>query len=108
MVRVGGSSPRIEPGGLTNKRERHFMMMKHTNDSLNVAYFAEKHPGWHTYGKDKRTLRAVERARVLGSIIVNEFNQFHISRGALISAFDNCNLPLPVKSAWLALHENTF
>lgn len=48
----------------------------HTDDSLNVVYFAERYPGWHGYAKDKRTEKAVERARVLDGVEVNEFRQF--------------------------------
>lgn len=47
----------------------------HTNDSLNLTYFVRKYKGWHSFAKDKRTLKAVERAKFLGVIEVNEFNQ---------------------------------
>jgi hypothetical protein len=85
------------------------MTIKHTNDSLNVAYFAERNPGWHSYAKDKRTDRAVERAALLGSIeISRDTRQFRVTRKHAIEVFDRTTLPLAVRSAWLALHENEF
>ncbi len=54
-------------------------LIRHTDDSLNVVYFSQRHPGWHTFKADKRTKRAVLRAKELGRIEVNEFNQFRES-----------------------------
>ena len=46
--------------------------------------FAFKHQGWHSYAKDRDTLRAVEGLAKRGSIQLNLFGQFRFkscSRG---------------------------
>ena len=44
------------------------MRITHTNDSLNLLAFLEKYPNqWHGYSGDKRTLKAVERLKLLHS-----------------------------------------
>jgi len=50
--------------------------LTHTNDSLRATEFAVKHPGWHSYAKDKQTDRAIERAKFLGKVETNKFRQF--------------------------------
>ena len=69
-----GSSKSAPDGGCN--RVRTIMRMTHTNDSLHATEFAVKHPGWHTYAKDKRTEQAIERAKFLGKVETNEFRQF--------------------------------
>ncbi len=60
------------------------MTIKHTDDSLAATYFAQRHSGWNTYALDKRTERAIERARELGAVETNEFRQFRaIDRNAV-------------------------
>ncbi len=55
------------------------MRITHIKDSLKLVEFAQKYPNaWHNYAKDKKTLKAVERAVFLGRIITNEFNQFQL------------------------------
>lgn len=50
---------------------KNIMTITHTNDSLKVTEFAQKYPGWHSYAKDKRTTKAVERARDLGAVEIS-------------------------------------
>lgn len=52
------------------------MRIKHTDDSVNASNFAQRHPGWHTFAKDRRTRKAIERAAFLGAVETNEFSQF--------------------------------
>ena len=57
------------------------MLLRHTLDSLKLTEFAIRHPGkWHTYKKDKKTQKAVERAKLLGRIETNEFDQFRLKQ----------------------------
>ena len=44
------------------------MRITHTEDSLNVTSHAQRNPGWHTCGTNKRTQAAIARAVELGSI----------------------------------------
>ena len=50
--------------------------LTHTIDSQKLVEFAQRYDGWHGYAKDKRTLKAVERAKILGRIETNDFQQF--------------------------------
>ena len=51
----------------------------HTYDSLTLTYFAQRNKGWHSYRQDRETLKAVERAELLGEIIVDRTTkQFHV------------------------------
>lgn len=57
------------------------MRLGHTVDSQKLTEFAERlNSKWHTYKKDKKTLKAVERAKLLGRIETNEFDQFRIKQ----------------------------
>jgi hypothetical protein len=59
------------------------MRITHTLDSLKLAEFAEKHcqeGRWHTYKRDKKTIKAVKRAELLGAIKTNEHDQFNYAR----------------------------
>lgn len=40
--------------------------------------FAIDYPGWHTYGKDRSTVDAVNNLARLGLIVVNEHRQFRL------------------------------
>lgn len=42
--------------------------IRHTEDSLSLVDFANRHAGWQSYAKDKRTAKALERARDLGAV----------------------------------------
>ena len=42
--------------------------------------FAEKYPGWHSFAKDRPTMRAIEGLRRRGSVVVNDFGQFRIAQ----------------------------
>ena len=44
------------------------MTIKHTDDSLTLTYFAQRNPGSHNHGRNKRTEAAVARALELGAI----------------------------------------
>ncbi len=53
------------------------MRLGHTKDSQTLAEFAYRYENqWHSFNKDKKTIKAVDRAKLLGCIEVNEFNQF--------------------------------
>lgn len=53
------------------------MKLKHTKDSLKLTEFAMKYPDqWHSYSKDARTTKAVERAKFLNEIETNDCDQF--------------------------------
>lgn len=54
-------------------REENMKWIKHTQDSLKLTDFARRNPGWQSYAKDKKTLRAVDRAEFLQAIIVDRF-----------------------------------
>ena len=56
------------------------MRLTHTIDSLKLYAFLEKYPNrWHTYGTDKKTLKALERVKILYPLVVtNEFNQMKL------------------------------
>jgi hypothetical protein len=48
----------------------------HTKDSLNLTNFATRNGGWHSYKPTKATIKALVRAKELGSVETNEFGQF--------------------------------
>ena len=41
--------------------------------------FAEKYPGWHSLGKDRKYRRALESAKRAGCIETNEHGQFRFT-----------------------------
>lgn len=48
------------------------MRLKHTKDSLALAGFLSRISGWHSYSKDRKTLKAVRRCALLGCLELNE------------------------------------
>lgn len=49
-------------------------------NQINMLDFAYKYQSWHTYGRDKATMRALEGLERRGSIIVNrQTQQFRIN-----------------------------
>lgn len=60
----------------TLPRDQFMPVIKHTKDSLEATNFATTYPGWHTYRKNSRTIKAVKRAVALGVMVTNEFGQF--------------------------------
>jgi hypothetical protein len=48
---------------------------------LRLLRFALKYEGWHTYGTDQSTVRALESLEALGLIEVNEYRQFRVIKG---------------------------
>ena len=56
------------------------MRLTHTIDSLKLYEFLEKYPNrWHGYATDKKTLKALERVKILYPLVVtNEFNQMKL------------------------------
>ena len=45
-------------------------------NTLHIAKFAARHPGWHTYYPDQATVAVICAAHNLGLIKVNEHDQF--------------------------------
>ena len=52
------------------------MRLTHTEDSLKMLEFAQKHEGWHTYSLGKRTIKALSRLLELKRIETSGFGQF--------------------------------
>ena len=46
------------------------------HSTVDVAKFADRHPGWHSFTPDHRTVSAICAAHNLGLITVNEHDQF--------------------------------
>lgn len=49
---------------------------------LRLLKFAIKYHGWHTYGKDRSTVSAVNTLSAMGLLELNEFRQFRLATNA--------------------------
>lgn len=47
-------------------------------DMKQLLAFATKHPGWHSWAKNRATYDAVRRLCKQGYLIVNKFQQFKL------------------------------
>lgn len=63
-----------------NIRNSLIMRVCHTKNSLELVNFANRHGGWHSYKPTKATIKALVRAKELGSVETNEFGQFRAKR----------------------------
>lgn len=51
-------------------------------NQCNLLNFAFKYQSWHSYSKDKPTLKALNALVEKGVLVINEFEQFKINLGA--------------------------
>ena len=50
--------------------------------AIRLLKFAIQYDGWHGYGKDDTTVRAIKTLARLDFIEVNEFRQFRLKKGS--------------------------
>lgn len=51
-------------------------MSKIGKNMKNALDFVNKYSGWHSFGKDRKTVNAIKRLEKIGLVKVNEFSQF--------------------------------